>query len=74
MHERREGYNVNTIDLLEIDDWLSQIVIKAHRAQLATNNEKLKDELLDTANYCVLLLARIRKSEAKSCDTSPSYL
>lgn len=66
MEERREGYFINTIDLLEVEDWLSQIVIKAYRAKLATNNDKLKDELLDTANYCVLLLARIQREEKES--------
>lgn len=72
MEERREGYFINTIDLLEVEDWLSQIVIKAYRAKLATNNDKLKDELLDTANYCVLLLARIQREEMESCDISLS--
>ena len=52
-------YKESVISVLPRGDWLSQIVIKANRAQRAVSDEKLKDELLDTACYCILLLDKI---------------
>lgn len=54
-----EEYQESVISLLPRGDWLSQIVIKAHRAQRAVSDEKLRDELLDTACYCILLLDKL---------------
>lgn len=54
-------YKDSVISVLPRADWLSQIVIKANRAQRAVSDEKLKDELLDTACYCILLLDKIER-------------
>ena len=54
-------YKESVISILPRADWLSQIVIKANRAQRAVSDEKLKDELLDTACYCILLLDKLER-------------
>lgn len=54
-------YTESVISVLPRNDWLSQIVIKANRAQRALDDDKLKDELLDTACYCILLLDKINR-------------
>lgn len=54
-------YRESVISVLPRADWLSQIVIKANRAQRAVSDEKLKDELLDTACYCILLMDKIER-------------
>lgn len=59
-------YKESVISVLPRGDWLSQIVIKANRAQRAVSDEKLKDELLDTACYCILLLDKIERESVKS--------
>jgi hypothetical protein len=58
-------YKESVISVLPRGDWLSQIVIKANRAQRAVSDEKLKDELLDTACYCILLLDKIERETSK---------
>ena len=58
-------YKESVISVLPRGDWLSQIVIKANRAQRAVSDEKLKDELLDTACYCILLLDKIEREATK---------
>ena len=61
-------YKESVISVLPRGDWLSQIVIKANRAQRAVSDEKLKDELLDTACYCILLLDKLeREGTPLSC-------
>lgn len=59
-------YKESVISVLPRGDWLSQIVIKANRAQRAVSDEKLKDELLDTACYCILLLDKIERESVKT--------
>lgn len=59
-------YKESVISVLPRADWLSQIVIKANRAQRAVSDEKLKDELLDTACYCILLLDKIERETASN--------
>lgn len=59
-------YKESVISVLPRNDWLSQIVIKANRAQRAVSDEKLKDELLDTACYCILLLDKIERESIKT--------
>ena len=58
-------YKESVISVLPRGDWLSQIVIKANRAQRAVSDEKLKDELLDTACYCILLLDKIERETGR---------
>lgn len=58
-------YKESVISVLPRSDWLSQIVIKANRAQRAVSDEKLKDELLDTACYCILLLDKLERETPK---------
>lgn len=59
-------YRDSVISVLPRGDWLSQIVIKANRAQRAVTDEKLCDELLDTACYCILLLDKIERDTPRS--------
>lgn len=59
-------YKESVISVLPRADWLSQIVIKANRAQRAVSDEKLKDELLDTACYCILLLDKMERERPKT--------
>ena len=59
-------YKESVISVLPRSDWLSQIVIKANRAQRAVSDEKLKDELLDTACYCILLLDKLERETSKN--------
>lgn len=59
-------YKESVISVLPRADWLSQIVIKANRAQRAVSDEKLKDELLDTACYCILLLDKMEREKPKT--------
>lgn len=59
LYEKNTQYEGSVIEALPVEDWLSQIVIKAHRAQLAKSPGKLKDELIDCANYCILLLDKL---------------
>ena len=56
---KNEGYKDSVISRLPVEDWLSQIVIKAHRAQMSKNKEKLREELLDCANYCILTINKL---------------
>jgi hypothetical protein len=59
--ERNDKYSSSPVDELSISAWKYQIQIKATRALRATSPEKLKDELLDTAVYCILLLEKMEK-------------
>lgn len=62
LHTNRDpGYKESPIDTLPVESWLHQIRIKAERALQATTTEKMKDELYDTANYCILLLEKLEK-------------
>lgn len=57
------GYTTDVICLHSLDDWLVQIHIKATRARYAYSVEKVRDELIDTANYCALALSLIDDAE-----------
>lgn len=62
MHSiKNDQYASSPVDELSISAWKYQIQIKATRALRANTPEKLKDELLDTAVYCILLLEKMRK-------------
>lgn len=57
------GYKVDVIGMHTVDDWLTQIDIKATRARYATTTAKRRDELRDVANYCALVLSLIDETE-----------
>ena len=58
---KNDQYASSPVDELSVSAWKYQIQIKATRALRANTPEKLKDELLDTAVYCILLLEKMRK-------------
>jgi hypothetical protein len=60
---KQDGYGTSPIDELSVSAWKYQIQIKATRALRSTNEGKLKEELLDTATYCLLLLEKLSKGE-----------
>lgn len=60
---RKTIYTSNVIDRCDIPDWLSQIKIKATRAQLSADHDALVDNLIDCANYCILLLASMKRRQ-----------
>lgn len=60
LHLERQGmYGSSPVDELSVSAWKYQIQIKATRALRAASEEKLRDELLDTATYCLLLLEKL---------------
>jgi len=62
MHDRKQpGYTYSPLDELPSEAWTRQIQIKATRAVYATTPEKLYEELIDTAVYCILLLEKMAK-------------
>ena len=58
---KNDQYSSSPVDELSTSAWKYQIQIKATRALRANTPEKLKDELMDTAVYCILLLEKMRK-------------
>jgi len=65
---KNKQYTEDPIETLSLDDLLTQIKIKAVRAQLTNQNdiEKLLDEMFDTAIYDILAIAKVIKSNQKS--------
>lgn len=59
-------YHEEPVDEFDMDLLLAQIQIKATRARRAIKTKKLKDELIDTAVYCILALAKILEEESKA--------
>jgi|WetSurSiteA1Bulk_404760.scaffolds.fasta_scaffold168761_1 hypothetical protein len=57
------GYTADVIGLHSVEDWMTQISIKATRARYSKSVEKTKDELIDVANYCALALSLIKDAE-----------
>lgn len=54
------GYKQSPLNELPLDVWLAQIQIKATRAKYSTSEEKMLDELKDTATYCILTMMKIK--------------
>jgi hypothetical protein len=57
---KQTGYRVSPINELPLDVWLAQVQIKATRAKYATSEDKLLDELRDTAVYSILAMLKIK--------------
>lgn len=53
------GYKNSPLNELPLDVWLAQIQIKATRAKYATTEEKMLDELRDTATYSILAILKM---------------
>lgn len=65
MEAKGGEYHEEPVDEFDMDLILAQIQIKATRARRAIRTKKLKDELVDTAVYSILALAKILEQEAK---------
>ena len=57
--ERNAQYRKSPLEILPIPKWLTQVTIKACRAEEALNRKKLEDELRDTAVYAIMVLEQI---------------
>ena len=62
INSKNTQYTTDPIDLLAIEDLLTQIKIKAIRAQLTNeeNKTKLLDELIDVIVYSMLTMKKIK--------------
>jgi hypothetical protein len=65
------GYTTDVIALHGLEDWLVQITIKATRARYSVSSSKLRDELIDTANYCALALSLLDDATQPSVEHAP---
>lgn len=61
--DKGSQYEVSPISELPLDVWLAQIQIKATRAKYATTDEKMLDELRDTATYSILAILKMHGVE-----------
>lgn len=59
LNQKNTQYKTDPIQILSTDDLLCQIKIKAVRAQLTSDSDKLEDELLDIIVYSMLTLDKI---------------
>ena len=64
------GYTTDVIALHSLEDWMTQITIKATRARYARTVDKTRDELVDTANYCALALSLLEEAEQQVAKVS----
>jgi hypothetical protein len=61
LHKNKNGqYRNSPMNILPASYWLNQIAIKAIRAEQATSDEKVIEELTDTAVYALMTILRIR--------------
>lgn len=58
--ERNAQYRVSPVKILPLEFWLAQVTIKGMRAYQATTPTKMKDELIDTAVYAVMILEQLK--------------
>jgi len=56
-------YKKDPMYKIDIEDALSQLKIKAIRAQLVVHKAKLEDELMDCVIYSILIMERLSKDE-----------
>ncbi len=61
INSKNTQYTTDPIEILSISDLLTQIKIKAIRAQLTNdeNKTKLLDELIDVIVYCMLTMKKV---------------
>jgi hypothetical protein len=61
INSKNTQYTIDPIEILSINDLLTQIKIKAIRAQLTNeqNKTKLLDELIDVIVYCMLTMKKV---------------
>jgi hypothetical protein len=74
LNSKDTQYTVDPIEVLSVVDLLTQIKIKAVRAQLTSPGKvaKLEDELLDIITYSVLTLKKVRNN-TRDLQTSHGY-
>jgi uncharacterized protein involved in tolerance to divalent cations len=67
INSKNTQYTTDPIDILSISDLLTQIKIKAIRAQLTNdeNKTKLLDELIDVIVYCMLTMKKVNNNIEK---------
>jgi hypothetical protein len=58
-----KGYINSPFNILPKEYWLSQIAVKAVRAGQSTSEEKMIDELRDTAVYSILMMMKLRGAD-----------
>lgn len=59
--ERNAQYVTSPLEILPVDDWLTQVAIKGVRAQQAIATTKVIDELTDVIVYAGMCLEQIEK-------------
>lgn len=59
-NSKGQGYKNSPMNILPPEYWLSQIVIKAMRAEQSTNVDKTIEELKDNIVYSVLMILRLK--------------
>lgn len=57
--ERNAQYTTSPLEILPVDDWLTQVAIKGVRAQQAIPVKKVQDELVDVIVYAGMCLEQI---------------
>ena len=59
---KRDEYTSDPIMYIRLESLLHQLLIKATRALLAKNKDKLLDELYDCACYSILIIRKIKNT------------
>jgi hypothetical protein len=59
MDKKGGEYESSVINDLPTSFWLHQIVIKAHRALRRKTTSQRREELMDTAVYCILTIDKM---------------
>ena len=63
--ERNSQYIESPLNILPVEDWLTQVAIKGVRAQQAIPVLKVCDELIDVSVYAIMTLEQIELQEWK---------
>lgn len=66
LNNKNNQYSIDPISILSLDDLLTQIKIKAVRAELAITSEKRTDELMDIIVYALLTLNKVKFNPEES--------
>ena len=61
--ERNAQYETSPLEILPVEDWLTQVAIKGVRAQQAIATAKVRDELIDNIVYSGMCLEQIEKQD-----------
>ena len=61
--ERNTQYITSPLEILPVENWLTQVAIKGVRAQQAIATAKVRDELIDNIVYSGMCLEQIEKQD-----------